>query len=196
MDLLNFATKQFSEESGILMSPPVKTSSQADATAYSLPDGCSGMHMIQAVYYNATRIYPSIPQAIMNVNGNPLGTTSTPTKWYIVVKAGTSYLCLYPTPSAAISDGIVVWYSKIADTMLYDGVCSDSTCDVPDDYSNACVDLAASYAFALKHDEESVQRFEKYYADKLRTAQAFITSMIIAGMQDRTAEADNAHPVF
>lgn len=194
-DCLNNAARQFSIDSGVLLAAPVKTSSQAGVHAYPLPTGCLGMHMIQAVWYNGTRLMPSVPLSIMSVDGDPISGTPPPKKYYVLTHDSKLYLVLYPAPDTAVTNGIVVWYSMIATKMVY-SASADDTCDIPDDYCDAVIDLATSYAFALKHDEESIKRYEKYYGDRLSSAQAFVNSLIIAGMRDQDATAKDARPIF
>lgn len=193
---LNWAARQFSEDSGVILSPPVTTSSQADAQAYSLPAECAGPNMINAVYYNGEKLDPSVQQAIIACDGDPAGTTGTPTKWFIVSYQGQTYLALYPIPESAITAGIKVWYSKIADKMSYDGEEVDDVCEISDDFCDAVVFLATSVAYAMKHDEESIQRYKDYYNERLANAQGYVQALIIAGMKDRDADADDSRSIF
>jgi len=194
----NDAARQFSVESGILLSPPVSTSVVASTTGYVFPTDCAGPHMLQAVLYNGTKMTPTVPAAAMNT-GNVMTTLGTPAKWYTLVDGGKIYLCLVPVPSGSVADALQVWYSKICATMEIDTESDpavDSTCDIPEAFCEAVISLAAANAFTMKQDEKSMSIAMAKYEDWLAMAQSYISATIAAGMKDVNGFASDSHSVF
>lgn len=185
---INDSAKEFASDSGILLTEPVQTGIVSGTAAYSLPVDCPGVHALRLVYYDTNLLDASDPVAIAQQDGNPHTDSGTPTKHYGINVGGIQYIVLYPIPGAALTNGLKIWYWKLASDMTAD----TSVCDIPDEYMKGVMAKATEYAFLSRRELTMAQAQQGIYADYVERAKTYVDAVVTAIKRDRDASAVQA----
>jgi len=189
---VNAAAARFSVDTGLLLAAPRKADVEAAHALYNLPDDCPGAQAVVGVFLNGDELSPTSPAALIRLGKKPHSDTGTPTHWYAVADSGTVCLALYPVPGSSITDGLVLWYWKLAAPMSAD----ESTCEIPGEYIRGVVYAAAELAFLAKRETGQAECFRDLYTDEVRRAKASAESLIAASLQHRDVSADTVRTIF
>lgn len=191
-EYISRAAQDFSTDTGIIVAPPVKTSSVADSGAYSLPASCPGPHAIIRVFYDDEKIEPSTVDALIRNGNRPDDDSGTPTHWYPMSYEGTSYLGLCPIPDSAVTNGIIIYYWKIADRMTG----PTDVCDVPDEYYRAIVYRATMFSFGNQGEKSKMEYYQRLYDEEVLRAQDYVNVQIAATLHDRDVNSGDYRKFF
>jgi len=190
---INEAARTFSNDTGILLSPPKKCDIVAGTSLYEAPTDVPGPQAIIAVFYDDSELTPETPYSIVRGDGLPHETdTDTPSCYCVIYDSGKVYLMLYPVPGAALTAGLVVWFWKLATTMTT----GDEACTIPDEYHEAVVAYASMLAFKAKRDYDQVKIEKDTYNDWVVRARSVVTAQIMAARQSRHGDATAKRSIF
>lgn len=192
LEYVSRAAQDFSVDTGIITAPPVKATSVANSGLYSLPSTCPGPHAIIRVFYDGEELQPSTQDALIRNGNKPHSDSGTPTHFYIASSAGVDYLGLCPIPGSAVTDGIVLYYWKIA-AQLASGT---STCEIPETFYRAVVYLACKFAFGSQGERAKMDYYDELYTKEVLRAQDYVNVQVAATLHDRDARETNYRTWF
>jgi len=191
-EYISRAAQDFAIESGILTAPPVQTSSVAASGAYALPASCPGPHAVIRVYYDGSLIKPTTLDSLIRNGNTPHSDSGTPLYWYTLTKEGVTYLGLCPIPGSAVTNGIVLYFWKMADRMTG----GTDVCDIPDEFYRAVIYRATMFAWGTEGAKSKYEIYESLYKEEVLRAQDYVNVMIAASLHDRDVRNTEYEPLF
>ena len=192
IEYVSRAAQDFSVDTGILVAPPVQASSVANSGLYSYPTSCPGPHSIIRVFYDGKELQPTTQDALIGNGNKPHSDSGTPTHYYTAIYAGVKYLGLCPIPGSAVTNGIVIYFWKIADIMD----AGADVCEIPDEYYRALVYRASMFAFGPEGEKSKQAYYNDLYTQEVIRAQDYINAQIVASLKDKDSRNTSSRTYF
>jgi len=198
---INKANREFSKDTGILLAPHHTDDLVAKQADYDYPTDCPGPQAIIAIFAGGTKLEATGQNALIRLGKKPHSDAATAdadiAKWYTIndeVIAGTGGLkySLYPIPYTSVTDGLIVWYWRLAYELTEDAHVSP----IPDTYENGPIFKATQLALEVKDLVVKAKIYEAKYTKEVVSARAYIDAVMKASLQDRDADEDTEMSIF